>query len=313
MNLLITGAWFCASAHFAEIEAHGHTIRFLQQEADNLPCDPAWAEGVICNGLFQHHPIEQFQNLRFIQLTSAGFDRVDLDYVNAHGIEIHNARGVYSIPMAEFAVCGVLQLYKQTRFFYENQKAHKWEKHRGLLELNGKTVAILGCGSVGTECAKRFQAFGCRVLGVDLYPRDDEAYERILPLRELEEILPLTDVLVLTVPLVAETTHLMNRNRLSLLSETAVVVNISRGKVLDEQALCELLISGKICGAVLDVFEQEPLETDSILWNVENAVLTPHNSFVSELNNGRLTKIILEGLENRNEVSADFPQEPNGL
>ena len=89
---------------FEEIEALGHSIAFLQQERDELPCDPEWVEGAICNGLFLHHPIGSFPNLRFIQLTSAGFDRVDMDYIRAHGIEIRNARGVYSVPMAEFAV-----------------------------------------------------------------------------------------------------------------------------------------------------------------------------------------------------------------
>lgn len=113
--------------------------------------------------------IEKFKNLRYIQLTSAGYDRVPLDYVKEHQIEIHNARGVYSIPMAEFAISGVLQLYKQARFFDNNQKNHQWIKHRGLLELNEKTVCIVGCGSVGTECAKHFAAFGCQVVGIDLY------------------------------------------------------------------------------------------------------------------------------------------------
>ena len=117
MNLLITGAWHGAQEHIAEIEAMGHEVRFLQWEKDEI-VDPDWVEGVIGNGLFLHHPIESFPNLQYIQLTSAGFDRVPMDYVKAHGIEIHNAKGIYSIPMAEYAVAGVLQLYKQSRFFY---------------------------------------------------------------------------------------------------------------------------------------------------------------------------------------------------
>jgi len=149
MNLLVTGAWSDGKNCIAELEAMGHTVTFMQFEKDALPCSYDWAEGVICNGLFLTHPIEQFTNLRYIQLTSAGFDRVDMDYVKSHGIEIHNARGVYSIPMAEFALCGVLQLYKQAAFFRENQRKHLWEKHRGLLELAGKNVLIVGCGSVG--------------------------------------------------------------------------------------------------------------------------------------------------------------------
>ena len=164
----------------------GHEVVFMQYEKDALPCEYEWVEGVICNGLFLSHPIEKFPNLRYIQLTSAGFDRVDLDYVKVHGIEIHNARGVYSIPMAEFAICGVLQLYKQSAFFREDQRQHLWEKHRGLLELSGKTVLIVGCGSVGNECAKRFSAFGCQVIGVDLFPREDGMYREILPLEQLD-------------------------------------------------------------------------------------------------------------------------------
>ena len=173
---------------------------------------------------------------------------------------------------------------------------HKWEKHRGLIELYGKTVTILGCGSVGTECAKRFKAFGCRALGVDLFPREDEAYETIFPLTGLEEILTATDVLVLTVPLTEATTHLMDRRLLELLPETAVVVNISRGKVLDEAALCELLQNGKLSGAALDVFETEPLPESSPLWDVPNLILTPHNSFVGDNNKERLSEIIMKEL-----------------
>ncbi len=137
MNLLVTGAWIGAQEHIPAIEAMGHRVVFHPWEAEALPCDCAWVEGVICNSLFLHHPMERFANLRYIQVISAGLDRVDLDYVAAHGIELHNARGVYSVPMAEFAVGGVLQLYKHTKAFYENQRAHRWEKHRDLRELSG--------------------------------------------------------------------------------------------------------------------------------------------------------------------------------
>lgn len=294
MNLLITGAWPDAKAHISQIEAMGHSVIFMQMEKDELPCAPEWVEGVICNGLFLHHPITMFPNLRFIQLTSAGFDRVDMDYVRAHGIEIRNARGVYSIPMAEFAVSGVLQLYKQARFFHDNQRAHVWEKHRGLGELFGKEVTVIGCGSVGTECAKRFHAFGCGITGIDIMPRKDEAFDRMLPLEKLDEVLPSTDVMILTVPLTAETVHLFNKRRLGLLPHDAIVVNISRGKVVDEAALTDLLKEDRLMGAVLDVFESEPLQPDSPLWDAPNLIITPHNSFVGDGSVARLNRIIMD-------------------
>ena len=297
MNLLVTGAWADAKAHIGELEAMGHTVCFLQYEKESLPCEYTWVEGVICNGLFLSHPIEKFTNLRYIQLTSAGFDRVDMDYVRAHGIEIHNARGVYSIPMAGFAICGVLQLYKQAAFFRENQKRHIWEKHRYLLELFGKMVLIVGCGSVGNECAKSFAAFGCEVIGVDLFPREDSLYSEMLPLEQLDSALSVADIIVLTLPLTEQTKHLINEERFNRLKSTAVLINIARGAIIDTEALLNHI--DNLGGAVLDVFEDEPLSENSPLWDKENIILTPHNSFVGEGNGERLSKVIIANLNNK--------------
>ena len=295
MNLLVTGAWSDGKNCITELEVMGHTVVFMQYEKDELPCSYEWVEGVVCNGLFLSHPIEKFTNLRYIQLTSAGFDRVNMDYVKAHNIEIHNARGVYSIPMAEFAVCGVLQLYKQAAFFRENQKQHLWEKHRGLLELSGKKVLIAGCGSVGNECAKRFAAFGCEVTGVDLYPREDSLYSKVLPLDKLDDTLITADIVVLTLPLSEQTRHLMNDNKLILLKDGAVLVNIARGAIVDTEALINHI--DRLGGAVLDVFEEEPLIDNSPFWGKPNVILTPHNSFVGEGNGERLRENISTNLE----------------
>lgn len=294
MNLLVTGAWSDGKNCIAELEAMGHTVTFMQFEKDALPCSYDWAEGVICNGLFLTHPIEQFTNLRYIQLTSAGFDRVDMDYVKSHGIEIHNARGVYSIPMAEFAVCGMLQLYKQAAFFRENQRNHLWEKHRGLLELAGKNVLIVGCGSVGNECAKRFKAFDCTITGVDLFPREDSLYSEILPLDKLDEALRQADVVILTLPLTEQTRYLIDDSKLSLIKNGATLVNIARGAIIDTKALLNNI--DRFTGAVLDVFEEEPLRENSPLWDKQNIILTPHNSFVGEGNAERLREIITENI-----------------
>lgn len=294
MNLLITGAWQQAKAYIPTIESKGHQVQFLQFEKDALPCDYEWVEGIIGNGIFLSHPIEKFVNLKYIQLTSAGFDRVPMQYVKEHGIEIHNAKGVFSIPMAEFAVAGVLELYKKMRFFHENQKKHNWEKHRGLLELFGKTVVIVGCGDVGIECAKRFRAFGCTVIGVNRTVRKNEVLDRIVPLSDIETVLPEADLVVLTVALTEETNHLMNADRLKLLKSSAILVNIARGGIIDTNALIDCLPN--IGGAVLDVFEEEPLDANSPLWDSENTVITPHNSFAGERNKERLSTLVITNI-----------------
>lgn len=296
MNLLITGAWNGAKEYIPALEKLGHAVMFLQQERDDLPCNAAWVEGVIGNGLFLHHPIESFSSLRFIQLTSAGFDRVPMDYVREHGIEIHNARGVYSVPMAEFAVCGVLQLYKQAAFFRDNQKAHCWEKHRGLRELFGKTVCIVGCGSVGSACAERFRAFGCRVVGLATKNRKQEPFDEVRSFSELDNVLSEADVAVLAVPLTEQTAGLMDADALAHMKPDAILVNIARGALADEAALVEALRNHRLGGAVLDVFEDEPLPEGSPLWDMENVIVTPHNSFVGEGNGERLSECILKNL-----------------
>lgn len=296
MKLLLTGAWAEALTHRAELEARGHSVVYLSQERDPLPCDPAWVEGIVCNGLFLCHAPEEFPNLRWVQLTSAGLDRVPLERMQARGIRLDSARGVYSVPMAEFALAGVLALYKQSRFFLEGQKARRWEKRRDLRELAGRTVTILGCGSVGTECARRFSAFGCRVLGVDLFPREDAAFAELLPLARLDSLLPETDIPVLTLPLTPETRGLLDARRLALLKPDSVLVNIARGPLVEEAALIAALREGRLSGAVLDVFEAEPLPPESPLWTLDNVILSPHNSFVGEGNNARLSRLILKNL-----------------
>lgn len=297
MNLLVTGAWNCTEAQLNMLSQMGHNVVFHKIENEPLPCDYGWAEGVICNGLFLHHDIQKFRSLKYIQLTSAGFDRVPMDYVKAHNIEIHNARGVYSIPMAEFAICGVLQLYKQSEFFANNQKNHLWQKHRGLLEIYGKTVCIIGCGNVGTECAKRFKAFGTKILGVDIANPNNELFDDYYHIDNIKYALLKADITILTLPLTNETKSMFNSEMFSCFKENAVLVNIARGALINQDDLISVLKANKLYGAVLDVFEEEPLPPDNELWDMPNVIITPHNSFVGEGNSERISKLLFTNIE----------------
>ena len=295
MNVLVTGAFQLNSEELAALETVGHRV-FVHPD-ERIPVEqPERYEAVVCNGLFLHSPIERFTSLRLIQLTSAGLDRVPLDYVRAHGIELHNAAGVYSVPMAEFAVCGILQLYKQSRFFAANQAQHKWEKHRGLLELSGKRVCILGCGGVGREIAKRLRAFGCHITGVNRTVRVLPDFDEVLPLDKLAETAAACDILVCCIALTPETRGIVSEEIFGRLHDGVIFVNVARGALADEAALTKWLQSGGC--AVLDVFEEEPLPESSPLWDMENVLLTPHNSFVGEGNRERLWQTMKENLKN---------------
>lgn len=297
MKLLLTGAFRYTDEQIEYIKHLGHDVVFVQDERVPIEFDVSDIEAVVCNGLFLYTPIEKFKSLKFIQLTSAGLDRVPLDYIKEHDIKIANARGVYSAPMAEFALCGVLQLYKQSRFFYENQKQHKWEKHRGLLELTDKNVLIVGAGNIGSEVAKRFRAFDANVIGVDLFPSDNPNFNEIHPIDELDNLLKTADVVVLTLPLTSDNEGFFNNEKFCLMKDSAVFVNIARGKLVNQNDLISALEQEKIAGAVLDVFEEEPLDESSKLWNFDNVIITPHNSFVGDMNNKRMFDVIASNIK----------------
>ena len=296
MNLLITGAWNNALEKIPKLESLGHNISFIQFEKEKLACNYDWVEGVICNGLFLYHDIEKFKNLKFIQLTSAGFDRVPLDYIKSHNIKLFNAHGVYSIPMAEFAVSGILDFYKRKKYFFENQKKVIWQKQRDLLELSGKTVCVIGCGSVGSECAKRLKAFDCQIIGVDLMAIGFDCFDKIYGLDNIKATLAVSDVVILTLPLTETTRNMFDDELFSCFKDNAIFVNIARGGIVDTKALVRAL-SDKLSGAVLDVFDDEPLDKNSPLWDMENVIITPHNSFVSDKCGERLFRIILNNLK----------------
>ena len=163
-----------------------------------------------------------------------------------------------------------------------------------ILGIESKNVLIVGCGSIGNECAKRFKAFDCTITGVDLYPREDSLYSEMLPLDKLDNALKQADIVVLTLPLTEQTKYLIDHRKLSLMKDGATLVNIARGAIVNTDALLNHI--DRFTGAVLDVFEEEPLNENSPLWDKPNIILTPHNSFVGEGNGERLREIIIRNL-----------------
>lgn len=298
MNLLLTGCFKYSEEQMEALRSLGYTVYFMQQEKEELPLEAAEVDVTVCNGLFLSHIIDDFSRLKLIQLTSAGFDRVPVDTIKERGIELYSARGVYSTPMAEWAVFRVLEHYKQGWFFREEQLSGRWTKHRGLREVAGTKVAVVGAGNVGQEVAKRFQAFGAETTGFDIHTNETIGFDHMALTETLRERVGEFDVVVVTAPLLPSTQGLINRDVLCAMKDGAVLVNIARGGLIDEQAMCEVLAGRKDLFAALDVFETEPLNEDSPLWNLENVALSPHNSFVSDGNNARMFAVIYQNLKN---------------
>lgn len=297
MKLLVTGASHFEVEQLNMLSSLGFELVFQMDEYGEPETDYSTVDAVICNGLFLYHDINEFKNLKFIQLTSVGLDRIPLQTVNKKNITLYNARGVYSIPMAEFAVAGVLSLFKNLNGFFEKQKNSQWIKNRNIRELCGSTVAVIGCGSVGAECAKRFKAFGARVIGVDILNNSNPYYDDFYLLSDIEIALNKADIVVLTLPLTDETKGMINNELFRKFKKNAILVNIARGAVVNENDLIDALKSGQLGGAVLDVFEEEPLPESSPLWMLDNVIITPHNSFVSPNNSKRLFDLTYKNLK----------------
>lgn len=294
MKTLITHSLKLTEAQKSQLAALGLEITYQQ---DTAPvAQPEQFELVVCYDLFSSNDLSKFSSLKYIQLTSVGVDHLPLVEIERRGILLRNARGVASVPIAEFVLGGVLQIYKKNRQFWQNQQQHQWKRLHGIQELAGKQVCIVGAGSIGCELAKRFAAFDARVIGVNPSPVRSPWFAEVWPPERLAEALGQADIVALSLPLRPETQHLFNAERLAQLKPGALLVNVARGPIVDEQALLASLQSGHLQGAVLDVFEQEPLPAASPLWDLPSVVLTPHNAFLSEGKDARLFEIVQQNV-----------------
>lgn len=302
MNLLLTGCFKYSEEQLEKLSSIGYTIYFMQQEKEDLPLAASEFDAIVCNGLFLSHDIDLFDRLKFIQLTSTGYDRVPVDRIKERGIKLFNARGVYSTPMAEWVLFRVLEYYKQGWFFNHEQTKLRWTKHRGLREIVGTKVAIVGAGSIGQEVAKRFKAFGAEIIGFDIHTNKIEGFDNIALTSTLQTCIGLFDIIVLTAPLLPSTQGMINEDMFRDMKKNSILVNIARGGLIDEKAMCEVLSERKDLYVALDVFESEPLAESSPLWKMENVAISPHNSFVSNGNNKRMFDVIYTNLKKNKEM-----------
>lgn len=235
--------------------------------------------------------------LRWIQTAGAGMDYVNpSDYRH---LTLTNASGAAAVPMAEYVIGVILMFAKGFPRLLRRQQARVWEQAAAAFEVAGKTCGIVGMGAIGSEIARRARAMEMRVIAirrsVAARTTDSLAHE-LLPPADLLYLLGQSDYVVLTTPLTAETRGLIGARELAAMKPSAVLINVGRGAVVDERALIAALQDGRIAGAGLDVFEREPLPSDSPLWAMENVVITPHVSASSEHYNARVADIVCDNL-----------------
>lgn len=296
MKIFAAGSAYFTPEVRAAAERLGFEIVTIMPDKVHCGCDESEIDVVVCSGLFRLVAPEKYTRLKLVQLTTAGYDCIPVEQLRKQGVEVRNARGAFSVPMAEFALGGVLQFYKMARHFEACRRQRIWKRRYDLLELTGKTVCIVGAGSIGSECAKRFKVMGCRVIGLKRNVAPMEDFDEVRPISALLETLPESDIVILCLPLTQESRKLIDKTAFKAMKDGTVLVNLARGSIVDEAAMIEALKDDRLLGAVLDVTENEPLEVGSPLWDMENVILTPHTSFAGDKDKERIGKIIIDSL-----------------
>ena len=224
-------------------------------------------------------------NLKWIHLASAGVEKSLTPHLMASKIKLTCSRGIHANTIAEYVLMQILAFSKNIRKAYEYQAKHQWrfeELIERRFDLEGKTIFIIGLGSIGSRVAKLAKAFDMNVIGSVNKIRKIKNVDKVYPTSRLKECLAHSDIVVLSTPLTEKTYHLIGKDQLAVMKESAFLVNIGRGKLVDEAALIAALKAKKIAGAALDVFETEPLPPDSPFWDMENVSVTPHYSGMAE-------------------------------
>ncbi len=192
-------------------------------------------------------------------------------------VTLTNNKGVHGAKAGEFILMSVLMLHSHLPAIITNQKNHVYDSLYATA-IAGKTVVILGTGSLGSAGAKKMRELGVHVIGVNRSGRAVEGCDEVVTTLQLDAVLPRADYLVIAIPETQATRNLINRQRLNLLKPTAGVINIGREAVMDYDALIQKLEDGSLSGAILDVFNREPIPKDSALWRTKNLMITPHIS-----------------------------------
>ena len=264
-------------------------ILFLTDDELRAPerFDFSSARAFIGQPFFMRKPLmDHMPALEWLGGTGAGYDAADCDEIKRRGITLTNSRGVMSRSIAEDVMLKMLFFSRKAREVEQNKRDRKWNSFgqdqwmcRCYCDLFGKTLGILGYGSIGHETAVRAHAFGMRIIAYGRTAKDadliDEYYTDV---EDIDTVLAKSDFVSVNLPLLPSTRHIIDDRAFALMKPTAMLINVARGPIVDGDALYRALKSGTIAWAACDVFEKEPLPCDSPLWELDNIFITSHKA-----------------------------------
>ncbi len=287
----------------AAFEKRDTGIKFFQAwTSEELDARIAEADVLVVSSLWRDHLLNMAPKLCFIQSIGAGYNQFPLDELKSRGIRLTSASGANRNAVSEHALALILAFARHLHTGRDNQNQRRWRDLIGDLdvredELTGKTLGIVGLGTIGSRLAKLAKAFDMRVIATKRDPTTAQKIADVVhPPSRLLELLKESDYVVLTCSLTDETSGLINARTLSQMKRSAYLINVARGGCVDESSLLNALKDGTIAGAGLDVFHDEPLPEDSPFWNMENVVITPHTGGETRSYEENVINILLENL-----------------
>ena len=267
--------WDQALARHPDLAPHLEV--FIDWDEDNFARSMADAEVLYCWDLPTENLTEVAPNLKWIHVIGAGVEHLcPMDWVPG-GLQVVNNKGAHATKAGEFGLMAVLMLHCHMPAIVTNQRDNRWESLFST-PIAGKTALVVGVGSLGGGAAKQLSALGLEVLGVNRSGKPHPHVSEMVPTARIDELLPRADYVFVSLPATPDTVGLFDRARLERMKPGAGIINVGRASAMDTDALSDLLRAGHISGAIIDVFDREPLPPDSTLWSVPNLIVTPHVS-----------------------------------
>lgn len=279
-----------------EAEKMGYDVILHENEKEPLSYEELGCDVLVQLDMFSYNKPSDFRNLKFVQALLVGIDKQPIAELKEKGVMYASMKGVFDKPIAEFVIMRILDIYKHIRIYEKEQREHSWKKRFDLLELTDKKIAVIGTGHIGMEIAKRIKAFDAYCYGFSKSGKKVQYFDEVYTSDKLKEKIGLYDVVVAAMPLTRDTYHLFDEDMFNLMKDNSVYINIARGGVQSEEALYNALTKGKLMAAAVDVFEKEPLDKESPLWELENFFYSPHNSFGGDKNDEMTAKVVIDNL-----------------
>lgn len=219
------------------------------------------------------------ENLKWLQLNSAGADVYCQKGILPPKTKLTNATGAYGLALSEYMLAALLSMQKKLHVYYDNQKKSLWQDEGPVTSIDGSTVLVLGLGDIGGSFARKVKALGAHVIGMRRRASTKPDYiDEMASMDELDQYLARADIVACSLPGTAATLHLLNAEKFALMKPGAYFINVGRGSAVVTEALCDALSKGQLAGAAVDVTDPEPLPPDHPMWHVPNLYITPHTS-----------------------------------